>query len=107
MKPNYRVLAFDLAVARNIQEPIDGYGNGASITAITVQSLPVGATVNLSIGRGGDAIPLTMQGQTFRPENFAINTCPKRVLTDEGFSLENAATAGVLVLIVSSGDGDL
>lgn len=97
---NYQVLTLDLATARSA--PGEALlGVGVAYDAVTVLSLPVGATCSLAFGDNKAPIPLTQQGQCF---SFS-DACGRPYSVDEALRFTNPAGAGVVVLLVSIGAG--
>lgn len=88
----YRVLNFDLTVARD-REVIPVSRNN-SVTEVQVLSLPNGAAVQVHIGEGRDGIPLS-------PTVVAYDICPGE---PTGIFLTNVVQGGTLTLRLDFGD---
>jgi hypothetical protein len=87
MKPSYKIVDIDLAVAHSRELLSE---TGQVVESLTVLRLPAVA-VTMTIGDNSPPIPLLITGQTFE-------MCPP---CDEVIFVTNAALGGTLTILVS------
>jgi hypothetical protein len=95
--PNYSVRSFDLATARDNTPIIE---QGTLINAITVQSVPAGASASLHFGANRDSVPI-LTGDSWDVSAEGPNGCPTAL--DEGLFMTNPVGAGLVTLVISFG----
>lgn len=98
IRPNYRVLVLDLAVARTAGEVLADVGVGTPYFSVSVLDGSATPTAFLRLGPNADPIPAY-------PGLLLETSCPGQPLSDQGLFVANAAGAGTLTLFVGLADG--
>lgn len=96
-KPSYRIITVDLTVANVLTQLL---GPGQGYDAVSILSVPAGATVNLHFGPNADPWPVgNLQGETIETTTQDGQGCI--IPADEGLFVDNPAGAGSLIIGVS------
>lgn len=94
MGPSYRILTFDLTLARD-RVLVSQVAPGARYTAVKVLECPSGAGVELAFGASAENVPAVLNR-----EFSWLDACGHPYGADEGLLLTHPAGAGTLKLLI-------